>query len=288
MLAEPAGRALTAVESTLTEESFRSMVEAAKDHITAGDIFQVVLSQRLGARIGGDPFSLYRRLRHVNPSPYLFFLETPRRTLAGSSPETLVRVEGGTAINRPIAGTRPRGLTADEDEALWDELVNDPKERAEHVMLVDLARNDLGRICEYGSVTVDEFMTKEMYSHVMHIVSEVRGRLKSGMDAMDVLAASFPAGTLTGAPKIRAMEIIEALEPDARGAYGGVVGYWSHRGDLDACITIRTLEIEQDVAYVQAGAGIVADSDPGLEYQESLNKAAAALKVLSPGEEEWL
>ncbi len=288
MLAEPMGRALTAVESTLTEENFRNMVEAAKDYITAGDIFQVVLSQRLGARIAGDPFSLYRRLRHVNPSPYLFFLETPRRTLAGSSPETLVRVEGATAINRPIAGTRPRGLTPEEDEALWEELVNDPKERAEHVMLVDLARNDLGRICEYGTVTVDEFMAKEMYSHVMHLVSEVRGRLKPDMDAMDVLAASFPAGTLTGAPKIRAMEIIEELEPDARGAYGGIVGYWSHRGDLDACITIRTLEIEQDMAYVQAGAGIVADSDPGLEYQESLNKAAAALKVLSPEEEEWL
>ncbi len=288
MLAEPMGRALTAVESSLSEEGFRAMVEAAKDYITAGDIFQVVLSQRLGARIAGDAFSLYRRLRHVNPSPYLFYLETPRRTLAGSSPETLVRVEGDTAINRPIAGTRPRGATPEGDEALWDELVNDPKERAEHVMLVDLARNDLGRICEYGSVTVGEFMAKEMYSHVMHIVSEVRGRLKPGMDAMDVLAASFPAGTLTGAPKIRAMEIIEELEPDARGAYGGIVGYWSHRGDLDACITIRTLEIEQDMAYVQAGAGIVADSDPGMEYQESLNKAAAALKVLSPGEEEWL
>ncbi len=288
MLAEPIVRALTGVESTLTEPEFVAMVERAKEHIVLGDIFQVVLSQRLGARIAGDPFNLYRRLRHVNPSPYLFFMDTPRRTLAGSSPETLVRVEKDMAINRPIAGTRPRGKTAEEDAALWESLLSDPKERAEHVMLVDLARNDLGRICEYGTVTVEEFMVKELYSHVMHIVSEVRGRLRQDMDALDVLAASFPAGTLTGAPKIRAMEIIEELEPVARGAYGGIVGYWSHRGDLDACITIRTLEIEQDMAYVQAGAGIVADSDAKLEYQESLNKAAAALKVLAPGEEEWL
>lgn len=288
MLAEPMARALTAVESTRSEREFSEMVTSAKEHIVAGDIFQVVLSQRLGAKISGDPFSLYRRLRHVNPSPYLFYFETPRRTLAGSSPETLVRVENGMATNRPIAGTRPRGKTAAEDQALWESLINDAKERAEHVMLVDLARNDLGRICEYGSVTVEAFMEKEMYSHVMHIVSEVRGRLRPGMDALDVLAASFPAGTLTGAPKIRAMEIIEALEPTARGAYGGIVGYWSHRGDLDACITIRTLEIEHDMAYVQAGAGIVADSDPATEYQESLNKAAAATQVLSLGEDEWL
>jgi anthranilate synthase component 1 len=288
MLAEPNARALTDVESTCTREEFREMVRRAKEHIVAGDIFQVVLSQRLGAKITGDPFSLYRRLRRINPSPYLFFLETPRRTLAGSSPETLVRVEGRTATNRPIAGTRPRGRTADEDQMLWDELIHDPKERAEHVMLVDLARNDLGRICQYGSVTVDQFMVQETYSHVMHMVSEVKGSLLDGVDALDVLAASFRAGTLSGAPKIRAMEIIEDLEPQARGAYGGVVGYWSHQGDLDACITIRTLEVEQDMAYVQSGGGIVADSDPDREYQESMNKAAAALKVLAPGEEEWL
>lgn len=288
MLAEPIVRPLTAVESTSSEPEFSQMVERAKEYIRAGDIFQVVLSQRLSAKIAGDAFSLYRRLRRVNPSPYLFYLETPRRTLAGSSPETLVRVEDGTAVNRPIAGTRPRGKTPEEDQALWQDLINDPKERAEHVMLVDLARNDLGRICQYGSVVVEEFMQQELYSHVMHIVSQVRGRLKYGVDALDVLAASFPAGTLSGAPKIRAMEIIEELEPTARGAYGGVVGYWSHRGELDACITIRTLEIEQDTAYVQAGAGIVADSDPVSEYQESLNKAAAALNVLSSGEEEWL
>lgn len=288
MLAEPHVRALTSVESTLTEEQFGEMVNRAKQYIVDGDIFQVVLSQRLGAQVSGDPFSLYRRLRHINPSPYLFYLETPRRTLAGSSPETLIRVEGSVAINRPIAGTRPRGKSVEEDGAHWESLINDPKERAEHVMLVDLARNDLGRIAEYGSVTVADFMVKELYSHVMHIASEVRGRLRPGVDALDVLAASFPAGTLTGAPKIRAMEIIEELEPCARGAYGGVVGYWSYRGDLDTCITIRTLEIENDRAYVQAGAGIVADSEPQAEYQESLNKAAAALKVLLAGEEEWL
>ncbi|PSR20395.1 MAG: anthranilate synthase component I [Sulfobacillus acidophilus] len=288
MLAEPNAQAATKVQSTVSESEFVEMVRKAQQHIVDGDIFQVVLSQRLGAKITGDPFSLYRRLRRINPSPYLFYFETPRRTLAGSSPETLVRVENKIAINRPIAGTRPRGKTAEEDQALWESLIHDPKERAEHVMLVDLARNDLGRICEYGSVTVEEFMVREMYSHVMHIVSEVRGRLKQDVDALDVLAASFPAGTLSGAPKIRAMEIIEELEPTARGAYGGVVGYWSHRGDLDACITIRTLEIEQDMAYVQSGAGIVADSEPATEYQESLSKAAAALNVLSVGEEEWL
>lgn len=288
MLAEPVARARTAVESTVGQAEFVEMVLKAQEYIRAGDIFQVVLSQRLSAKISGDPFSLYRRLRHVNPSPYLFFLESPRRILAGASPETLVRVEQDVAINRPIAGTRPRGKTPEDDAALWEELVHDPKERAEHVMLVDLARNDLGRICEYGTVTVDSFMDKELYSHVMHMVSEVRGKLRPGMDALDVLAASFPAGTLTGAPKIRAMEIIEELEPATRGAYGGVVGYWSHRGDLDACITIRTLEIEEDTAYVQAGGGIVADSVPLSEYQESMNKAAAALKVLEAGEEEWL
>jgi anthranilate synthase component 1 len=288
MLAEPNARAVTAVQSTVSEREFVDMVRQAQQYIVNGDIFQVVLSQRLGAKITGDAFSLYRRLRRVNPSPYLFYFETPRRTLAGSSPETLVRVENRTAINRPIAGTRPRGKTPEEDQTLWESLIHDPKERAEHVMLVDLARNDLGRICEYGSVTVEEFMVREMYSHVMHIVSEVRGQLRQDVDALDVLAASFPAGTLSGAPKIRAMEIIEELEPTARGAYGGVVGYWSHRGDLDACIAIRTLELEQDTAYVQAGAGIVADSDPTSEYQESLSKAAAALNVLSAGEEEWL
>lgn len=288
MLADPTAHAVGELQSDIDHEGFTRMVDRAKEYIRQGDIFQVVLSQKVGTKIVGDPFQLYRRLRHINPSPYLFYVETPRRTLVGASPETLVRVEGNLASNRPIAGTRPRGRDDEEDARLWEELRGDEKEKAEHVMLVDLARNDLGRICEYGSVTVQEFMTQEKYSHVMHMVSEVRGVVRGGMDALDVLAASFPAGTLSGAPKIRAMEIIEELEPHARGAYGGVVGYWSHRGDLDACITIRTLEIEQDWAYVQAGAGIVYDSDPSTEYYESLNKAAAQLQVLQAGEEEWL
>jgi len=288
MLAEPRVQALTAIEQNVSQDAFESMVRRAKEYITAGDIFQVVLSQKLSCRVKGDAFSLYRRLRRINPSPYLFYVETPRRTLAGSSPETLVRVEGNQAVNRPIAGTRPRGKTVEEDNLLWNNLINDPKERAEHVMLVDLARNDLGRVSQYGTVEVSQFMTKELYSHVMHIVSEVRGTLRPDVDALDVLAASFPAGTLTGAPKIRAMEIIDELEPEGRGAYGGVVGYWSHRGTLDACITIRTLEMTGDRALVQAGAGIVADSDPATEYQESLNKAAAALNVLTSGGDEWL
>ncbi|MDA8192896.1 MAG: anthranilate synthase component I family protein [Thermaerobacter sp.] len=287
MIAEPVVHQTGAFESNMTEAQFLAMVEKAKEHIVLGDIFQVVLSQRLTARVTGDPFSLYRRLRRVNPSPYLFYLETPRRVLAGSSPETLVRVQNGVAHNRPIAGTRPRGRTPADDALLWEDLIHDPKERAEHVMLVDLARNDLGRIAEYGSVSVPEFMQPELYSHVMHIASEVTGRLREGVDALDVLAASFPAGTLTGAPKIRAMEIIEDLEADARSAYGGVVGYLSHRGDLDTCITIRTMEIDEDRVSVQAGAGIVADSDPAREYQESLNKARAAMVALE-GEEEWL
>lgn len=287
MLAEPVVHIDGEFHSNMSEAQYSQMVRKAKDHIVEGDIFQVVLSQRLSGRVMGDSFSLYRRLRRVNPSPYLFYLETPRKVLAGASPETLVRVQDGVAYNRPIAGTRPRGRTGAEDASLWEDLIHDPKERAEHVMLVDLARNDLGRIAEYGSVSVSQFMQQEMYSHVMHIVSEVSARLKPGVDALDVLAASFPAGTLTGAPKIRAMEIIESLEPDARGAYGGVVGYWSHNGDLDTCITIRTFEVEGDEVSVQAGAGIVADSDPEKEYQESLNKAAAAMAALAGGEE-WL
>ncbi len=288
VLAEPAVQVLSGAASTVAEEEFLEMVRKAQAHIIAGDIFQVVLSQRLQATISGDAFNLYRRLRRLNPSPYLFYMETPRRTLAGSSPETLVQVMGNLAFNRPIAGTRPRGKTAQEDESLWQELRSDPKERAEHVMLVDLARNDLGRVCGPGSVAVDQLMEPERYSHVMHMVSTVRGTLSDGVDALDVLKACFPAGTLTGAPKIRAMELIEELEATGRGAYGGVVGYWSHRGDLDACITIRTLEIEGNSVAVQAGAGIVADSDPQAEYAESLAKAAAALQVLTAGEEEWL
>ncbi len=288
MLAEPRVRRLTPVQSNMTRPFYDQMIEQAKEHIVAGDIFQVVLSQILRTRIAGDAFSLYRKLRHVNPSPYLFYLETPRRILAGSSPEALVRVTGRTAFNRPIAGTRRRGASSAEDDRLWDDLIADPKERAEHVMLVDLSRNDLGRVSEYGTVNVSQFMGRETYSHVMHIVSEVQGQLRPGYDALDALAACFPAGTLTGAPKIRAMEIIEALEPDGRGAYGGVVGYLSHRGNLDACITIRTLDVIGDEVSVQAGGGIVADSVAEREFEESMNKAGAALSVLDAGEEEWL
>ncbi|AUW94482.1 anthranilate synthase component I [Sulfobacillus thermotolerans] len=288
MLAEPRVRRLTPIKSNMTRVAYDHMVEQAKQHIVAGDIFQVVLSQILSTRIAGDAFSLYRKLRHVNPSPYLFYLETPRRILAGSSPEALVRVTGRTAYNRPIAGTRRRGSSGAEDDQLWEELIADPKERAEHVMLVDLSRNDLGRVSEFGTVTVSQLMSRETYSHVMHIVSEVQGVLRPGYDALDALAACFPAGTLTGAPKIRAMEIIEELEPEGRGAYGGVVGYLSHRGDLDACITIRTMDVIGDEVFVQAGGGIVADSESAGEFQESMNKAGAALSVLDASEEEWL
>lgn len=288
MLAEPRVQRVGPIESNLNRGQYDQMIGRAQEHIVAGDIFQVVLSQSLSADIVGDPFNLYRKLRHVNPSPYLFYFETPRRTLVGASPEALVRVTQGVVSNRPIAGTRPRGKSSQEDQALWEELIHDPKERAEHVMLVDLARNDLGRVSEYGSVAVTEFMQPERYSHVMHIVSEVTGQLTSKFDALDALAASFPAGTLTGAPKIRAMEIIEELEPSSRGTYGGVVGYFSHRGDLDTCIAIRTLDVKDGHVTVQAGGGIVADSSADREYEESLNKASAALSVLEPGEEEWL
>jgi anthranilate synthase component 1 len=277
------------VAANIDREDYYAMIERARDYIYAGDIFQVVLSQKLTTRIHGDPFDLYRKLRLVNPSPYLIYFEGSAKTLVGASPEALVRVQGKTVINRPIAGTRRRGQDAVEDEALWQELIHDPKERSEHTMLVDLARNDLGRVSEYGSIDVAELMVRESYSHVMHIASEVTGRLKASCDALDALAASFPAGTLSGAPKVRAMEIIEELEPEARGAYGGVVGYWSHRGDLDTCIAIRTLEISPEgLVTIQAGGGIVADSDPEAERRESFNKAAAPLSVLEPKEEAWL
>jgi anthranilate synthase component 1 len=275
------------VASNLRYEDYVGMIERARDYITAGDIFQVVLSQKLSAPVEGDPFGLYRRLRRVNPSPYLFYLETPVRALVGSSPEMLVRVQDGTVETRPIAGTRPRGGSPEADQRLWEELVSDEKERAEHVMLVDLGRNDLGRVSAAGTVSVRELMVREQYSHVMHLVSDVVGHLDPAKDALDALAACFPAGTLSGAPKIRAMEIIDELEPEARGAYGGIVGYWSHQGQLDTAITIRTLEVFEGRAVVQAGGGIVADSLPEREYQESLNKARALLKVLE-GEEEWL
>lgn len=274
------------ITSNMDREQYAAMVCQAQAHIVAGDIYQVVPSQKLSAPIEGDPFGLYRRLRRVNPSPYLFYLETPERTLVGSSPELLVRVQEARVETRPIAGTRPRGQSPAEDEVLWDELIHDEKERAEHVMLVDLGRNDLGRVSVPGTVHVTRLMAREQYSHVMHIVSDVEGQLAPGRDALDALAACFPAGTLSGAPKIRAIEIIDELEPESRGAYGGIVGYVSHQGSLDTCITIRTLEVRNGVATVQAGGGVVADSDPVSEYQESLNKARALLNVLD-GEEVW-
>jgi anthranilate synthase component 1 len=256
------------------------MVLLAKEHIVAGDIIQVVLSQRFQGHIDYDPVDVYRGLRIVNPSPYMFFLRFGDEVLAGSSPEVMVRLRDGNAVVRPIAGTRPRGETPEHDAELESELLNDEKELAEHVMLVDLARNDLGRIARAGSVRVDEFKAVERYSHVMHIVSNVRAAVADGYDAFDVLRATFPAGTLSGAPKIRAMEIIEYLEPEHRGPYGGCAGYFSYSGSMDMGITIRTVTMKGSTAYFQSGAGIVADSVPEMEYLETLKKAEAMKKAL--------
>lgn len=259
---------------------FVSRVRRAKEYIYAGDILQVVLSQRLEKPHQGDPFFAYRHLRSLNPSPYMFYLHLGSVKLAGSSPEMLVRVRSGQVENCPIAGTRPRGRTPVEDSLLEKSLLASEKERAEHVMLIDLARNDVGRVAEVGSVRVAEFMKVERYSHVMHLVSRVTGRLADNKDALDALWSCFPAGTVSGAPKKRAMEIIEELEPCRRGPYAGVVGYLGLNGELDTCITIRTILFHRGVGYVQAGAGIVADSDPEAEYEEVLNKAQALLEVL--------
>jgi len=266
--------------SNFPREGFLDAVKKAKEYIRRGDLLQVVLSQRFARPFAGDPFSVYRRLRAVNPSPYLYFLNFGELTVAGSSPEMLVRVEKENVETRPIAGTRPRGGTPPEDERLARELRNDPKERAEHVMLVDLGRNDLGRFCAPGSVEVPQFMAVEKYSHVMHLVSSVRGRLAPGKTAFDAFAACFPAGTVSGAPKVRAMEIIEELEPVRRGPYAGAVGYVGFNGNLDTAITIRTVLFFRGNAYVQAGAGIVADSDPAKEYAETVKKAQALLETL--------
>jgi anthranilate synthase component 1 len=274
--------------STMTREEFEAAVERIRDYIIAGDAFQVVLSQRLEMRLPAGPFDLYRALRSLNPSPYLYFLELDDLCLVGSSPEVLVRVEDGVVTVRPIAGTRPRGATPEEDRALAQELAEDEKELAEHRMLVDLGRNDVGRVAEYGSVEVPELMVVERYSHVMHLVSQVEGRLRPGLSAMDVFRACFPAGTVSGAPKVRAMEIIDELEPVRRGPYAGAVGHFSWGGAaMDTAITIRTVVVKDGTAYVQAGAGIVADSDPRSEYEETLNKARALLRagaMLPPGE----
>lgn len=268
------------LEGTHTPASFHAAVERVKEYIRAGDAFQVVLSQRLGVDLRTDPFNLYRALRSLNPSPYLYFLEMDGTTLVGASPELLVRVEEGKIAVRPIAGTRPRGSTPEEDDALARDLLEDPKELAEHRMLVDLGRNDVGRVARYGSIQVPDLMVVERYSHVMHLVSQVEGELREGLSALDVLRASFPAGTLSGAPKIRAMEIIDELEPVRRGPYGGAVGYVGWGGmSMDTAIAIRTLLVTGGRAFVQAGAGIVADSDPAAEYQETLNKARAVLRA---------
>jgi anthranilate synthase component I len=270
--------------SNMTQEEFERMVERAKEYILAGDIIQVVLAQRFHARTSLDPFLLYRALRHINPSPYLFFLRLDEVALIGSSPEILVRLEDGDIELRPIAGTRKRGATMEEDTALEAELLADPKERAEHLMLVDLGRNDVGRVAEGGSVRVEDLLVIERYSHVMHIVSGVHGRLAPGCDQFDVLEACFPAGTVSGAPKIRAMEIIDELEPDRRGPYAGAVGYFGFSGNMDFCIAIRTFVMRGKDLWVQAGAGIVADSVPQKEFEETINKARGLRRAVELAE----
>jgi anthranilate synthase component 1 len=271
-------------ESNFTREQFCDAVARTKAYVEAGDIIQAVLSQRLSVKTDVDPFDVYRALRVVNPSPYMYYLRLGEMKLVGSSPEILVRLEGDRIDLRPIAGTRPRGATEEEDRRLEGELSADPKERAEHIMLVDLGRNDVGRVAQVGSVEVTDLMTVERYSHVMHLVSHVRGKLTPGRDAFAVLRACFPAGTVTGAPKVRAMEIIEELEPLRRGPYAGAVGYVSFSGNLDTCITIRTIVFSRGVATIQVGAGIVADSEPEQEYQETMNKARGMLRAIEMAE----
>jgi anthranilate synthase component I len=265
--------------SNTTPAEFAHMVRKAKEYIAAGDIFQVVLAQRFEAPFTLPPFALYRALRRVNPAPFLFFLDYGGFAIAGSSPEILVRVRGDTITIRPIAGTRPRGETPHQDKALEDELLSDPKERAEHLMLLDLGRNDVGRVAAIGSVNVTDQFFIERYSQVMHIVSNVEGRLDQRYDALDALAAGFPAGTVSGAPKVRAMEIVDELEKEKRGLYAGCVGYFSAAGDMDTCIVLRTALVKDGRMYVQAGAGIVADSDPDFEQQECINKAKALFRA---------
>lgn len=272
------------VTSNRSQAEFERMVSMAKDHIYAGDIIQAVLSQRLSKRTSASPFAIYRALRSINPSPYMYFLHLDDCHIVGASPELLVRVEDGIVSNHPIAGTRPRSADPTRDLELARELLNDEKERAEHIMLVDLGRNDIGRISEPGTVSVTQFMDIERYSHVMHLVSHVQGKLRAGMTQYDALRACFPAGTVSGAPKIRAMEIIADLEPDQRGPYAGAVGYFDFSGNLDTAIAIRTIVIKDGVAHVQAGGGIVADSVPENEYQESLNKAQALLAAIKQAE----
>lgn len=280
----PRSRALAAplpVRSNMTPEEFEARVRAAKEYIARGDAFQIVLSQRFEVEMGDlDPFQVYRALRMINPSPYMFYLELEGMQVVGASPEMLVRLVGDEITYRPIAGTRPRGATEAEDRALEADLLADEKERAEHVMLVDLGRNDVGRVAEYGSVEVTDLMVVERYSHVMHLVSTIRGRRRPDTDRFDVLAACFPAGTVTGAPKIRAMEIIDELEPTRRGLYAGAILYADYSGNLDSCIVIRTALVRDGRAYIQAGAGIVADSVPEREYQETVSKARSVIRAI--------
>ncbi len=267
-------------KSNFTQEGFEQAVRNCNEYILAGDIFQVVISQRWEVPFEGDPFELYRSLRVINPSPFMFFVRTPEATLVGASPEVMCRVVDGIVTVRPLAGTRPRGRTEEEDRRLADELLADPKERAEHVMLVDLGRNDVGRVAKFGSVVLSDVMCIERYSHVMHISSNVDGTLRDGMDAMDALKACLPAGTVSGAPKVRAMEIIDEVEPTRRGPYAGAVGYIDYRGNMDTCIALRTMVVSEGKVYIQAGAGLVADSDPTSEFQETQNKARAMLRAV--------
>ena len=271
--------------SNFEREDYLELVEQAKEYIRAGDIFQVVPSQRLETQTSADPASVYRALRVINPSPYMFYLRMEDLSLVGASPEVMVRVESQQITVRPIAGTRRRGETEEEDRELQEELLSDTKERAEHTMLVDLARNDVGRVARFGTVQLDEVMAIEKYSHVMHIVSNVSGELEDGRTALDALKACLPAGTLSGAPKVRAMEIIDEFEPTKRGPYGGAVGYFDFSGNMDTCIAIRTIVMKGETAYVQAGGGIVADSNPEDEFEETLNKARALLRAIEIAEE---
>jgi anthranilate synthase component 1 len=281
---EPHAGAEPAVRSNQTRETFEAGVRSIKEHIASGDIYQAVLSQRFEADVTADPFTVYRALRHVNPSPYMYFIRMGKLAIVGSSPEMLVRVEGRRVETHPIAGTRPRGSSDDEDLRLAEELKRNEKERAEHVMLVDLGRNDLGRVCDFGTVRVPQYMAVERYSHVMHLVSTVDGRLAEEYDHLDALVACFPAGTVSGAPKIRAMQLLSELEPTRRDLYAGAVGYIDFAGNLDFCIAIRTITIRDGRARIQAGAGIVADSSPAAEYEETLDKARALLQALAMAE----
>ncbi len=274
------------MSANFTQQRFEQSVDACKEYIKSGDIFQVVISQRLEVETSARPSDIYRALRVVNPSPFMFLLRTPEVNLIGSSPEIMVRVEDGETTIRPLAGTRPRGATEAEDKALAEDLLADPKERAEHVMLIDLARNDVGRIAQFGSVQLSEVMMVERYSHVMHITSNVTGQLRGELTALDALAAGLPAGTVSGAPKVRAMQIIDEIEPHRRGPYAGAVGYVDFTGNMDTCIALRTIVMTGQTAYIQAGAGIVADSVPEAEYQETLNKARGMLTAIAVAEDQ--